>query len=217
MSGLSPRGLSSARVTRSTQADRAAAAALVARRRRAAPNGVWGMVLFLCSEITIFGTMISTYFYLQSGNRRWPPAGIKPPPLTLPLIATGVLVLTTIPMFLAARAARRGARPAVLSLVLLALVIQGCYLAAQILLFRHDLNQFRPQDTAYGSIYFTLLATHHAHVLLGILLDAVVLVYVAVRGLTNYWLIAVRNMAIFWYVVNVIAILVVLTQLSPSL
>jgi heme/copper-type cytochrome/quinol oxidase subunit 3 len=217
MSGVSPRGLSPGNVTRSTRADHAAAAALVARRRRSAPNGVWGMALFLCSEITIFGTMISTYFYLESDAKVWPPAGIKPPSVAAPLIATAVLLLTTIPMFLAARAARRGARPAVLGLVALALVIQCCYLAAQILLFRHDLNQFRPQDTAYGSIYFTLLATHHAHVLLGILLDVVVLAYVAVRGLTNYWLIAVRNLALYWYVVSVIAILVVLTQLSPSL
>ncbi|HTX29897.1 MAG TPA: cytochrome c oxidase subunit 3 [Solirubrobacteraceae bacterium] len=204
-------------MTRSAQADRAAAAALVARQRRSAPNGIWGMALFLCSEITIFGTMISSYFYLESDNKHWPPAGIKPPSVTLPLIATGVLVLTIVPMFLASRAARRGARPAVLGFVSLALVVQCAYLAVQILLFRHDLNQFRPQDTAYGSIYFTLLATHHAHVLLGILLDVVVLAYVAIRGLTNYWLTAVRNLAIYWYVVNVIAIVVVLTQLSPSL
>lgn len=215
MSGLG-RGLSSGRVTRSTEAG-AAAAAILAQRRRSAPNGVWGMALFLCSEVTIFGTMIATYFYLESDGKRWPPAGIKPPSVTLPLVATIVLLLTSVPMFLAARAARRGARPAVLGLVSLSLVVQCCYLAVQILLFRHDLNQFRPQDTAYGSVYFTLLATHHAHVLLGLLLDALVLAYVGLRGLTNYWLIAVRNLALFWHVVNVIAILVVLTQLSPSL
>lgn len=217
MSGVNPGRLSPAAVTRSTDADRTGRAALVARRRKSAPNGLWGMILFLCSEITIFGTMIGTYFYLESDARRWPPPGIKPPSVTLPLIATGVLVLTSIPMFLASRAARRGARPAVLGLMSFALVVQCCYFAAQVLLFRHDLNQFRPQDTAYGSVYFTLLATHHAHVLLGILLDVVVLGYVALRGLKNYWLIGVRGMAVYWHVVNVVAILVVLTQLSPSL
>ena len=218
MSGVTPPSrLSPAAVTRSTDADRTGRAALVARRRKSAPNGIWGMALFLCSEITIFGTMLATYFYLESDARRWPPAPIKPPSVPLPLIATGALVLTTIPMFLAARAARRGARPAVIGLLSLALVVQCCYLAAQVLLFRHDLGQFRPQDTAYGSIYFTLLATHHAHVLLGILLNLVVLGFVAVRGLTNYWLIGVRGVAIYWYVVNAVAVLVVLTQLSPSL
>jgi heme/copper-type cytochrome/quinol oxidase subunit 3 len=217
MSGVSPGRLTPAAVTRSTDADRTGEAALVARRRKAAPNGVWGMALFLCSEITIFGTLMATYFYLNFDAKRWPPPPIKPPSVTLPLIATGVLVLTSLPMLLASRAARRGARPAVLGLVSLALVVQTCYLAAQILLFRHDLNQFRPQDTAYGSIYFTLLAAHHAHVLLGLLLNLVILGYVSLRGLTNYWLVGVRGLAIYWHVVNVLAILVVLTQLSPSL
>jgi len=44
-----------------------------------------------------------------------------------------------------------------------------------------------------------------------------VLAYVAARGLTNYWLIGVRGVALYWHVVNVLAVLVVLTQLSPSL
>jgi heme/copper-type cytochrome/quinol oxidase subunit 3 len=175
------------------------------------------MVLFLCSEITIFGTLLATYFYLDFDARQWPPPGITPPTISWPAIATGWLVLTSIPMWMASRAARRGARAPVLGLISVALIAQGVYLAAQIILFRHDLNDFRPQDTAYGSIYFTMLAAHHAHVLLGLLLDAVVLAYVTLRGLTNYWLTAVRGVAIYWHVVNGIAVLVLLTQLSPSL
>jgi heme/copper-type cytochrome/quinol oxidase subunit 3 len=176
------------------------------------------MALFLCSEATIFGTLLATYFYLDFDNRRWPPAGIKDPSVTLPLVATGVLVLTSAPMWRASRAARRpGGRAQVIALLALALIVQCCYLAGQILLFRHDLGQFRPQDTAYGSIYFTILGADHAHVLLGILIDAVVLAYVTLRGLTNYWTIGVRGLAIYWHVVNVITVLVTLTQLSPSL
>jgi heme/copper-type cytochrome/quinol oxidase subunit 3 len=87
----------------------------------------------------------------------------------------------------------------------------------QVLLFRHDLNDFTPQGSAYGSIYFTLLAAHHAHVVFGILLNLVVAAFVALRGLTNYWLIAARSAAVYWYVVAALAILVVLTQLAPSL
>ena len=49
------------------------------------------------------------------------------------------------------------------------------------------------------------------------LLDATVLIFLAFRGLTNYWLIGVRGVALYWYVVSALAVLVVLTQLSPSL
>jgi heme/copper-type cytochrome/quinol oxidase subunit 3 len=205
------------RATRSMEAQRPPTAGFVERARVAQPNGWWGMVLFLCAEVTLFGTLLATYFYLDFDAPQWPPAGIKPPLVALPLVATGVLVSTSVPMFLAARAATAGIRRTALLLMALAVVVQCCYLAAQVLLFRHDLNQFSPQDTAYGSIYFTILAAHHAHVLLGILLNVAVLWFVAARGLTNYWLIGVRGMALYWHVVNAVAVLVVLTQLSPSL
>jgi hypothetical protein len=40
---------------------------------------------------------------------------------------------------------------------------------------------------------------------------------VTARGLTNYWLVGVRALAIFWYVVAALAVPVLLTQLTPSL
>lgn len=203
--------------TRSMAAQSAATASGVARRRRAWPNGLWGMALFLCSEITIFGTLISTYFFLDFEAHRWPPAGIQPPKLAGPLIATGWLVASTVPMWLSARAARRGRRSLTAWMIALAFVMQACYLAAQVFLFQNDLDKFTPQGSAYGSIYFTLLGVHHAHVILGLVLDLGILWQVVTKGLTNYWLVGVRGLALYWYVVNFLAILVVFTQLAPAL
>ena len=191
--------------------------AAVARDRRAQPSGWWGMVLFLCAEGTLFGSLMATYFYLDFIAHRWPPKGIAPPSVVLPLIATAVLITSSVPLMLAARAAKLSRRRRVTGLISLAVLIQLAYVAAQVLLFRHDLRQFTPQGSAYGSIYFTLLGAHHAHVVLGILLELGVLWHVVTRGLSNYWLIGVRSVALYWHVVNALAILVVLTQLSPSL
>jgi cytochrome c oxidase subunit 3 len=204
-------------VTRSAAAFSASGAGRVARQRLAQPNGWWGMALFLCAEVTLFGTLISSYFYLDFDAHRWPPAGIKPESVTDPSIATAVLVALSVPMWLASRAARAGRRESVLRLITLAMVVQGGYLAVQILLWIKDFHHFKPTGTAYGSIYYTLLTTHHAHVLFGILLDLTVVTFVAIRGLTNYWVIGVRSVALYWHVINVIAVFVLLTQLAPSL
>jgi heme/copper-type cytochrome/quinol oxidase subunit 3 len=204
-------------VTRSSSAFSAAAAGRVARERIAEPNGWWGMALFLCAEATLFGTLIGSYFYLDFKAHSWPPPGIKAPGVVLPLVGTGVLVLTSVPMWLAARAARAGQRNPAMWSIAVAMVVQLLYLGLQIYLFRHDLNDFSPKATAYGSIYFTLLAAHHGHVVFGILFDATVLIFLAIRGLTNYWLIGVRGLALYWHVVNVLAVFVVFTQLTPSL
>jgi len=202
---------------RSMAARSAARASAIARSRRAQPNGIWGMALFLCSEVTLFGTLIATYFYLDFNSPRWPPPGIERPTIIWPAIATGWLVATSVPMWLASRRARAGDRPAVLWTIALAMVMQGLYFAAQVILFEHDIRKFSPKGSSYGSIYFTLLGAHHGHVFLGLLLDVALLWFLATRGLTNYWLTGVRALSIYWHVVNALAVLVLLTQLSPSL
>jgi cytochrome c oxidase subunit III len=175
------------------------------------------MALFLCAEVALFGTMISSYFYLDFDAHRWPPAGIPDPSVLWPSIGTAVLVAMSVPMWLAARSARAGRRGPVLRLVSFAMVVQAAYLALQVVLLTQDLHKFKPQGSAYASIYYTLLVAHHAHVLFGLLLDITILVFVSFRGLTNYWLIAVRGLALYWHVVNVIAVFVLVVTLAPSL
>jgi heme/copper-type cytochrome/quinol oxidase subunit 3 len=203
-------------VTRSTEATSAAAASYAARRRRALPSGWWGMALLVSTEAALFGTVLSTYYYLRFNSVDWPPAGIEAPSVTLPLCLTGGLVLTSIPMLLAARAARAGRGPGALRLIVLALLVQASYLAVQVILFKRDLGHFSPRDTAYGSIYFSMLGLHHVHVAVGMLLDLGLIARLA-GGLTNYRVIAVRVVSLYWYFVNVLAVCVVLTQVSPSL
>jgi heme/copper-type cytochrome/quinol oxidase subunit 3 len=190
--------------------------AVVAQRRIARPNGWWGMAVFVATEATLFGTMIGTYFYLRFRTVHWPPPGVPEPKVAVPLVLTGVLVLTSVVMQIAfASATRARLRPARLAL-LVALIVQSGYLAMQIHLFIADLDKFSPNATAYASIYFTLVGAHHFHVLVGILLNAWLLLRF-VSGLTNYRLVALQATTFYWHFVNVLAVVVTLTQISPSL
>ena len=203
-------------VTRSMEAVEAGAAAATAGQRRSRPSGWWGVALLIATEAALFGTMIASYYYLRFQVLDWPPPGIEPPTLDLPLILTGILVATTVPIFLASRFVRRGRTRATWLFLALALLVQCVYLTGQILLFIDDFHKFHPTENAYTSIYFTLVATHGAHVIVGMLLIAFLLVRL-LWGLTNYRLVAVRVVAFYWYFVNLIAIPVVLTQVFPSL
>jgi heme/copper-type cytochrome/quinol oxidase subunit 3 len=203
-------------VTRSSRAAGGAAVAQVARARRSLPNGWWGMLMLIAAEATLFGTLIASYFYLRLQVTTWPPAGIDPPSVTAPLVLTAVLVATTLPMLLAARAARAGRSAVASRLIVAATLVQAVYLAVQIALFLDDLSSFDPRETSYGSVYFTLLGVHHAHVIAGILLNVGVVIRL-LGGLTNYRLIGVRAVALYWCFVNAAAVAVVLTQLSPAL
>jgi heme/copper-type cytochrome/quinol oxidase subunit 3 len=203
-------------ITRSMQASSAAAVEGVERRRLTVPSGWMGMLLLVATEATLFGTLIASYFYLRFQAPAWPPRGIDEPSVTLPLVLTGVLVCTSVAMARAAGAARAGSVGRARAMLLVALAVQAGYLAVQIVLFAGDLDKFSPRDTTYGSIYFTLLAVHHAHVLVGLLLDGWLLARLT-GGLTSYRVVGVRAVAIYWHFVNTAAVLVVLTQLSPAL
>jgi cytochrome c oxidase subunit III len=202
-------------VTRSMEATDGRGTAIVAQRRRALPNGWWGMACFLATETALFGSLIGSYFYLRFTSPQWPQGGIEPPSAALPLALTGALVLTSVPMFLATVAARRGRARATWLFIALAFGMQAGYLAVQIVSYIDDLHTFGVSTNAYGSIYFTLLGAHHAHVLVGLLLDLWFLVRL-LGGLTNYRATGVRALALYWYVVNAVAVAVVLTQVSPS-
>jgi len=193
-----------------------AEAARIDRSRAARPNGWWGMAIFVATEATLFGTLIGTYFYLRFTNPSWPPAGLPEPKVLAPLLLTAALVATSIPVQVAYNAARRDrVRLAQLALIL-ALVVQAAYLVLQLRLFVDDLDAFSPNASSYASIYFTLLGAHHFHVVVGMLLEAW-LVLRLVSGLTRYRLVGLQATAFYWHFVNVLAVVVVLTQVSPAL
>ncbi|MFL5839721.1 MAG: heme-copper oxidase subunit III [Thermoleophilaceae bacterium] len=203
-------------VTRSMEATSLPAAAYADRRRRDVPNAWWGVALFVATEATLFGTMIGSYFYLRFQSAHWPPAGIERPKVAVPLVLTGVLVSTTLPLVAAVRGARVGRGRLAWWLVLVALVIQAAYLGIQVHEFTGDLDKFSPKGSAYGSIYFTLLGAHHVHVAIGILLELWLLARL-LAGFTNYRFVGLRVIALYWYFVNLLAIPVLLTQIYPSL
>ena len=184
--------------------------------RVAKPNGWWGMTVFVATEATLFGTLIGSYFYLRFNNLQWPPPGVPEPKVAVPLVLTGVLLATSLPLQAAVSAARDAHRLRAWWLVALALFVQTGYFAMQVHLFADDLTKLRPQGSSYASIYVTLVGADHAHVFVGLLLDLWLLIRLATR-LTRYRLVALRAVTFYWHFVNVLTVAVVLTQLSPSL
>jgi cytochrome c oxidase subunit I+III len=194
-------------------ADEAGAAV---RRHISLPLGVWGMVMLIFTEGSLFVTLLGSYWYLRFHDTQWPPPGVPDPSVALPLGMTGVLLASAVVVVLAAQAAVAGRASFARGLLASALVVQLAYLAVQVLLFRHDLLDFSPRDHAYGSIYFGLIVLHHAHVVAGVLLSGALLAKLA-GGLTSYRVTGVRAAAWYWCFVGAIAVPVVLTQVSPSL
>lgn len=188
---------------------------IVVAQNEPRPNGWWGMLLLLATEGALFGTLIASYFYLRFQTQGWPPGAIEPPHMTRPLVLTVVLLLTSVPMWMAARAARADRRGLLCASLFAALALGAVYLWLQADLLQTSAEQFTPRTDAYGSIYYTLQVAHAAHVFAGLLLNAWLLTRVW-RRVTVYRLNGVQAAALYWYFVNALAVVVLLTILSPS-
>jgi cytochrome c oxidase subunit III len=185
--------------------------------RRSGPGlAVWGMAMVVASEVTLFGTFIGSYYYLRFGAHHWPPTGTPEPRVAVPLIMVGLLATTSLPMQLAANAARQGRLWRTRLLLVWALAIQCGYLVWAIHDYVDQLHRSAPQDNAYSSIYYVLLGADHAHVAVGILLVAWLLWKLA-RGLTPYRLNATQAVAFYWHAVNLLTLIVLGVLLSARL
>jgi cytochrome c oxidase subunit I+III len=161
--------------------------------------GSWGMAMLVASEATLFGTFIGTYYYLRFTDPRWPPLGTPEPRVVVPLVMAGVLATTSLPMWLASRAARVGRWWTTRAFILLALVVQCGYLGYEVHDYIDQLHASQPQDNAYSSIYYTLLGADHAHVAVGILLS----------GWLLWNLRRTPVVALYWHAVNVLTLIVI--------
>jgi heme/copper-type cytochrome/quinol oxidase subunit 3 len=184
--------------------------------RLARPNGWWGMALFVATEATLFGTLVGTWIYLRFQNHQWPPPPLPNPPVLTPTLLTLALVSTSIFVQLAWRSAQEWRRGRTWALLATAFAIQIFYLSWQLHDFVLALHAFPPRDSSFSSIYITMLGLDHAHVLLGVLLSAWLLVRLATK-LTRYRLVALQAVTFYWHAVNVITVVVLLVTILPSL
>jgi cytochrome c oxidase subunit III len=184
--------------------------------RAARPKGWWGAVVFVATEATLFGTLVGTYIYLWLHNAHWPPPNVPKPPLLTPTLLTAALVLTSIPLHIAARAAGDGRRETAWRATTSAFVVQLVYIVWQLHDYVHTIDVYDPQQSAWSSIFITLLGADHLHVLVGVLLSGWFVIRISSR-LTRYRIVGLQSTAFYWHAVNVITLVVLVVQASTRL
>jgi heme/copper-type cytochrome/quinol oxidase subunit 3 len=184
--------------------------------RAARPKGWWGAVVFVATEATLFGTLVGTYVYLRLHNAHWPPPDVSKPPLLTPALLTGALLLTSIPLHIASRAAGSGRRETAWRATAVAFVVQLVYIVWQLHDYVHTIHVYDPQQSAWASAFVTLLGADHLHVLAGVVLSAWFVLRISSR-LTRYRIVGLQATVFYWHAVNVITLVVLLVQASVRL
>jgi cytochrome c oxidase subunit III len=165
-----------------------------------------GMLLFIISEIMLFGAFFTAYFFIRVvGEADWPAQG-EELPVAIAGVNTAILLSSSFTMHWALEGARNENRRA-LQIGLLTTALLGLsFLVIQVNEYVH--LGFSPQDNAQGTIFYGLTGLHGAHVFVGLSL----LTFATVRAFRGHFTAkehrGVEVPGIYWHFVDVMWIFV---------
>ena len=168
-----------------------------------------GMLLFIISEIMVFGAFFTAYFFIRVvGGADWPAEGTELPKL-IALVNTCILVSSSLTMHWALEGAKHGNRFALQAGITTTFLLGATFLFIQINEYVHI--GFSPQDHAQGTIFYGLTGLHGAHVFIGLTLLALVVI----RSFRGHFTPAehrgVEVPGIYWHFVDVMWVIVYLS------
>ena len=165
-----------------------------------------GMLLFIISEVMIFGAFFTAYFFIRVVQAEdWPAAGTELP-VAIAGVNTAILMSSSVTLHWAETALKRDNRWAFKAGMLTTFMLGLTFLFVQINEYVHI--GFSPQDHAQGSIFYGLTGLHGAHVFIGLLL----LSFVTIRAFRGHFSAeshrGVEIPGIYWHFVDVMWIVV---------
>ncbi|TML35418.1 MAG: heme-copper oxidase subunit III [Actinobacteria bacterium] len=168
-----------------------------------------GMFLFIASEVMLFGSFFTAYFFVRvSAHTHWPTAGHELP-VFVAGINTIILVSSSFTMHWALQAIKRGNRAGLQAGLTLTFLLGLTFLLTQIR--EYSRLGFAPYTDAFGTIFYCLTGLHGAHVFVGLtlLLAATIRSYRGHYTADAHW--GVEIPGIYWHFVDVMWIVVYTT------
>jgi cytochrome c oxidase subunit III len=169
-----------------------------------------GMLLFIVSEIMLFGAFFTAYFFIRVVNDAgWFPVDGKDLPVAVAGVNTAILISSSFTMHWALEGARNENRRALKVGLLTTALLGLTFLTIQINEYVH--LGFALHDNAQGSIFYGLTGLHGAHVAVGLTL----LTMATVRAFKGHFTAkehrGVEVPGIYWHFVDVMWIFVYTT------
>ncbi len=178
---------------------------LRARDTREARTSRVGMIVFIAGWTMMFGALLVAFLLLRAGidDDHWPPRGVPTIALTLPAIATFVLMLSSVVLQLSI-AAVRSARPSSFRALLVAsIVLAIVFLVVQVASWRAMLHRgLAPTRGLYAASFFGLTMFHAVHALVGVIGLGSLLPRARRGAFGAHDHLAVRNWSLYWHFVG---------------
>ncbi|WP_445149416.1 cytochrome c oxidase subunit 3 [Baekduia sp. Peel2402] len=170
-----------------------------------------GMLLFIISEIMVFGAFFTAYFFIRivAEPGGWFPIDGKDLPVAVAGVNTAILVSSSLTLHWAQTSIKNGNRFGLQAGMAATFLLGLTFLFIQINEYVHI--GMAPQDNAQATVFFSLTGLHGAHVTIGLILLGIVTVR-AFRGhFSPEHHHGVEIPGIYWHFVDVMWIVVYTT------
>lgn len=177
--------------------------------------GWYGMLLVIATEAALFVYLLFSYFYLGSQSPGdWPPAG--PPAIGVAAVNTAVLLASSLTAWWGQKGIERGSAGRLLAGLAASLGLGALFVGVQV---REWLGKaFDPTTNAYGSLYFTITGLHIAHVVVGLVILACLILWTALGRFSAARHAHVTIGVLYWHFVDAVWLAVFATLfLTPRL
>jgi cytochrome c oxidase subunit 3 len=166
-----------------------------------------GMLLFIISEVMVFGAFFTAYFFIRVVSAdQWFPIDDKHLPVAIAGVNTAILVSSSLTMHWAQTSIKNGNRWGLKAGMVATFLLGLTFLFIQVNEYVHI--GFAPHDFAQGSVFYGLTGLHGAHVFVGLTLLAIVTIR-AFRGHSSpEEHRGVEVPGIYWHFVDVMWIIV---------
>ena len=136
------------------------------RRRPLVPSGVFGMIVFIITEVMFFSALVSAYLIIRAGLEEWPPWGQPRLPIEATAFNTFILLLSAAAVYYS-RTNQLAGKPVqalrmhglAIGLGLTFIVFQG-YEWVGLISFGLTLT-----SSVYGALFYLIIGTHAIHVI----------------------------------------------------
>ena len=181
----------------------------VANRSSRVDSRLLGIYFFIASEVMLFGSFFTAYFFVRVGaEQAWPPEGFELPRFVAG-VNTAILVTSSFTIHWALQSIKRGNHAGLKAGLVLTVCLGLVFLLTQIR--EYSRVGFAPPDGSFGTIFYGLTGLHGAHVFVGLCLLSMATVR-AFRGhFSPEHHHGVEIPGIYWHFVDVMWIVVYAT------
>lgn len=165
---------------------------------------VFGVVVFLASELMFFAALFAAYYDLRNlavGATPWPPSDVHLDMLDSS-IGTLLLISSSGVMLLVGRAMDRGRIKAARAWLTVAVGCALAFIALSLDGYAH--NSFGIGSSAYGSLFYTMTGFHLLHVAAGVVLLVALLLGLRSPALNANHRAGAEGMTYYWHFVLVV-------------